>query len=1026
MPFLLGTLIFSFALCAQRAVNGTVTDATGIPLIGVNVIVVSTSSGTVTDVDGNYSLTVSEGASLRFSYLGYETRTVAVGSQSQVDVTLREGANTFDEVVVIGYGTQEKRKVTSAISSVDGEELEFLPVAGLDQALQGQAPGVQVTKNTGAPGGGVSIRIRGTSSILSGQEPLYIIDGVPINNTFTGSTDIGGSQSGDGRGQAGNEVLNPLAGIPPEEIESIEILKDAASASIYGARAANGVIIVTTKRGEIGRPQITFSGYTGTARLPENVRYNLLDANQFVALVNEGRIRAGLAPIYDGAPANNTDWQDAVLRSAPVYNANFGIRGGTEDLRYSLSGGYFDQEGIMLNSDFQRFNAKVNLDFTPADNFKVGTNLLLSRSLANRLRNNGNASGGDAFNNNSVYGPSLLASALRANPTLAVRTDGENFTIDSLNFANNPVALANTQNLNSSTNRFIGNIFAEWEFLPRLTFRSSWGVDLRDEYTEYVYPPTPGIARAGSILNGSFNENLWLTENYLRYDVPLGQANELDVLVGFSRQTSTSRGFAAQIDEVGKQQLVSINSGSFNRLAPQGFQDYAIVSYYGRVQYGLLDRYLLSATVRRDGSSRFGPDSRFGTFPSASAGWILSEEPFLDNVGALSLLKLRASWGITGNDQLGDTWEWRGTGGPPADITGNYLGEPSLEPYTIDNRDFTWEETEQVDLGLEIGLFNNRIDLLVDYYVKTTENLLYRIELPYTTGFNSRIGNLGSMENRGWEFGLRTINVVTPRFRWSSNFNISFNRNKVLSLANDGADFAPGIGLSVARVGEPISYQGAIIDGIDPLDGDYIVRNIVDLPEEAPGTINRNDVVLLGSPLPDHFGGFTNTFSYGGFTLRAFLQWSYGNLINNVTRSFVTNTSVGANGTVPGNIAEEVFARRWTEPGDTDAQYRGIDINSQYDNVRGVPIDFFIEDGSYLRLKQITLSYQLPAAVLERIGVGTASVYVGGNNLLTWTNYSGYDPEVNHNNVGTNVAVGYDNGTYPNATTVTFGLNLSL
>ena len=1016
------------AIIVEKQISGRVTDETGEPLPGVTVLVKNTNKGTSTDSEGYYKLTVQdEVVTLVFSFIGYVSEEIVVGNQSIIDVMMVQDIQKLTEVVVIGYGTQQARNITSAISTVKSKDLREVPVPGLDQALQGRAAGVQVTKNTGSPGGGVSIRIRGTSSLLSGQEPLYIVDGIPINNTPTGSADPFAQSSGDGRGQAGNEFINALSGISTDDIESIEILKDAASASIYGARAANGVVIITTKRGVAGKPRVSLNAYSGVGYLPNNNRYNLLEAEQFAALTNEGRIRNGLAPIYTENPTTSTDWQDEIFRTAPMHNLNLSVRGGGEKSLYAISAGYFSQEGIMLNSSFERFTIKANMDFNLGEKVKVGTNLLLSRSLSDRLRNNGNASGGDAFNNNNIYGPSLLASALRANPTLPVFTDGGAFQQDTLNQVNNPVALAEAQELLTSTNRLIGSVFLEWQVTEGLLFRTNWGVDIRDEFGENATLPTPGVARGGSLLNSSFNENLWLTENYLSYDIPLGEEHKLNTLVGFSLQSSESRGFVVQVAEIDKNQLRSINSGVFQRLAPQGFQDFGIISYFGRAIYSFRDKYLLSGTVRRDGSSRFGPERRYGTFPSVSAGWILSEEPFMQGMSALSNLKLRASYGITGNDQLGDTWEWRGTGGPPPDVTGNYLGEPLLRPNSIDNRDFTWETTRQFDVGIDLSLFSNRIDLAADYYIKTTDDLLFRLELPQTTGFETRIGNLGSVENRGLELTLNSTNINTGDFNWTTNFNISFNRNKVLELANDGEDFTTGdFGrLSLAREGEEISFQAIIIDGINPETGDWLPRNIVDEDENDP-RIDENDLVIVGSPLPDHFGGLTNTFTYKNFDLSVFLQWSYGNDIVNNTRSFVENVSVSNSlGLTTNNMRQEAYFNRWRGPGDTNATFRGIDFNNEFQAVRQQPIDQFIEDGSYLRLKTLSLGYRLPQQLLERWKIESARFYLTANNLVTITNYSGYDPEVNHNNVGANVAIGYDNGTYPQATNIILGVNLN-
>ncbi len=1010
----------------ERDISGKIVDENGQPLPGVSVLIKGTATGTVTDIDGNFRLSVPDEAEiLLFSFVGYQTQEIAIGNQSVVNIQMIPDITTLSDIVVIGYGTQIKRELTSFISSVKAKELQEIPVPGLDQALQGRAAGVQVTKNTGSPGGGVSIRIRGTSSIFSGQEPLYIVDGIPINTVPTGQTDLFGQTAGDGNGQAGNEVVNPIADLSMDDIESIEILKDAASANIYGARAANGVVIITTKRGTIGKPQFSFNGYTGFAYLADDRRYKLLEAGQFTALTNEGRIRNGLPPIYTEAPATSTDWQDEIFRTAPIHNGTLGVTGGTENVLYSVNTGFFRQEGIMLNSEYERFSFRANLDFDASENFKVGTRLFFSRSLSDRLRNNGNASGGDAFNNNNLYGPSLLASALRANPAFPVFDENGGFQQDTLNLVNNPVALALTQNLETRTNRLLGNVFAEWQIIDNLKFRTSFGIDLRDQFDEYFYPPTPGIARGGSLFNGSLNDRVWLTENYFTYDVSLGGDHRFGALAGFSYQEFKSRGFAVQVDELSKDKAAP-TFGLYQGHGNQGFQDFAIASYYARTNYAFKSKYLFTASVRFDGSSRFGRNNRYGTFPSASVGWILSDEGFFDNIGFIDFMKLRAGFGITGNDQVG-AFENRGTGS----AENAYLDLSGLKPDNIDNRDFSWETTEQLDVGLDFTLLGDKLEITADYYIKTTDDLLYPIELPWSAGFSTRTGNFGKIENRGFELGLNLADVRFGDLSWSSNFNISFNRNEVIELANGGEDINFGGRTTLIREGEPISFQAIVIDGINPETGDWLPRNITDEDANGDGIIDDNeeaidveDLVIVGSPLPDHFGGFTNTFRYRNFDLNIFFQWSYGNEIVNTTRSFVESVSVGtSSGLTTNNMRQEAFAKRWRGPGDTNAEFRGIDFNNEYRAVRGLPIDQYIEDASYLRLKALSLGYNLPASWLNKLGLTSLRIYSTANNLLTFTDYTGYDPEVNHNNTGASVTVGYDNGTYPQSTSFVFGLN---
>lgn len=1030
---ILGLQYHSFA--QETKVSGTVTTSDGrATLPGVNIVIKGTLIGTTSDNNGAFDINVtSPSDTLIFSFIGFRTVEIPLAGRTSLDVVMEPQTVSGDEVVVIGYGTQIRRELTSSVSSVSAEELQEVPVAGLDQALQGRAAGVQVTKNTGSPGGGVSIRIRGTSSLFSGQEPLYIVDGVPINTNPTGQADPFGQSVGDGNGPAGNEVVNPIADIAVEDIESIEILKDAASASIYGARAANGVVIITTKKGNIGAPKFSLDLYSGVGFLPENKRYNLLGAQQFAALTNEGRIKSGLSPIYTESPEVSTDWQDEIFRAAPISNAKLGISGGGEKVLYTVTSGFFRQEGTMLNSEYERFSIRTNLDFNPTENFKVGSRLFFSRSFSDRLRNNGNANAGDAFNNNNIYGPSLLASALRANPAFPVFNESGRFQQDTLNSVNNPVALAETQNLEARTNRLLGNVFADWEIVKGLVFHSSIGVDLRDQFDEYFFPPTPGISKGGSLLNGSLRDQLWLTESYLTYEIPFKKRNELNILGGFSFEKFVSRGFVLQVDELSKA-LRAISFGQFQTLGDQGFQDFSIASYFLRSIYSFDDKYLFTGAIRWDGSSRFGRNNRFGVFPSASVGWIVSDEPFFKEVDFISFLKFRAGYGLIGNDQVG-AFESRGTGSAESE----YLNQPGLKPDNIDNRDFSWETTAQLDVGMDMSLFADRLEVTTDYYRKTTDDLLFPIELPWSAGFSTRTGNFGTIENKGIELSISSRNIESDNFRWTSKFNISFNRNEVQKLANGGEDVSFGdFGrLSLVREGEPISFQAIIIDGINPETGDWLPRNIKDEDISGPdGTpdgkidefdfaIDDNDLVIVGSPFPDHFGGFTNNFAYKNFDLNVFLQWSFGNEIVNNTRSFVERVSVGTStGLTTSNMSQEAFANRWRGPGDTDAEFRGIDFNNEFDAVRGLPIDRYIEDGSYLRLKSLTLGYTVPVKALSKIGLQSARIYITGNNLLTFTGYSGYDPEVNHNNVGAAITTGYDNGTYPQSTNVTIGANI--
>ncbi|MFS4416672.1 TonB-dependent receptor [Maribacter sp. 2307ULW6-5] len=1010
-------------------ITGTVTDENGAPLPGANVIEKGTSNGVVTDFDGSYSITLRNvPAILAFSYVGYKTQEISVQESATRNVSLLPDAQQLEDVVVIGYGSSIKKAVTSSISSVKAEELVEVPVASFDQALQGRAAGVQVTKNTGSPGGGVSIRIRGTTGLLSGQEPLYVVDGVPIINDPAGQFDpFRRSDADGGRGAAGNETVSPIADIAIENIESIEILKDASAASIYGSRAANGVILVTTKRGRVGKPQISFSHYTGVTFIPEKNRYKVLDAEQFAAMTNEGLAQIGQAPFYIESPENNTNWQDKIFRQGLMTDVNLRVSGGSENLAYSVSAAYFDQQGTIINSDFDRFSFRTNLDWTFSDKIKVGTRAVFSKSNSNRLRNNGNDTN-DFGNGNSLFGPSVIGSALVANPTYTVKNELGSFTIDPLNNVVNPVGLALTQNLENTANRFLGNVFADIMVVNGLKLHTSFGVDLRDQFDDYFYPPDPAIARSGRLINAASKTFFWLTENYLTYEFPfLGENHNLNLLGGFSFQENNSRGFTVVVSELAAP-VASISAGVYAGHNALPFNDFALASTYSRLSYNFKEKYLLQLAGRYDGSSRFGPDNRWGFFPSASAGWLISEENFLKDNDIVSLLKLRAGYGEVGNDQLGNPFEWKGTVSPQGGQT--YLLQGTLAPDNIDNRNFSWETTKEYNFGLDASFFNNRLEITADYYRKKTEDLLSSLQLPSTSGFLSRTGNIGDIENKGLELGFIARLFEGKDFRWNMNFNISYNQNKILRLANNGEDIVAGT-YSIAREGQPISFRAVRTDGINPETGDFNYLNVTDidinengvLDEDEIGVIDINDAVISGSPLPDHFGGFANNLYYKNFDLGIFWQWSYGNDIVNNTLAILENTGLGDRDQVTGNILEEAYLGRWRGPGDTNATYQGIDFNNNY--VGGVPVDRYIEDGSYLRLKTLTLGYSLPKTALEKLKIKSLRFYATANNVLTFTNYSGYDPEVNHNNISRGILQGYDNGTYPAGATIIFGLNLN-
>ncbi len=1025
---LVGILLFTTtALCQGTTISGKIV-AEGKPLQGATISLKGSSVSTVSDANGNFSINVPRmGSILSITYIGMQTREITVRTNNFLDIIMEDQLTSAgDEVVVVGYGTQLKREVTSSISKVSGRELREVIAPGLDQALAGRTAGVQVTKNTGAPGGGVSIRIRGTASLLGGQEPLYVIDGIPITNTPTGSADIFNVNRNGG--VAGNEFINPISQIPIEEIESIEILKDAASAGIYGARAANGVVMITTKKGKTGRFEVNFGAYTGINDIPKNRRYEMLTGPEYAEAVNFTRRLRNLSPIFlDSVNVASTNWQEQVLQAGIVSNVNVGVNAGTEKVKVSFGVAYFNQEGTIVGTDFNRISLRNSLDFNFSKKVKMGTNLLISRSISRRLRNTGNGFGTDNFNNNNLYGPSVLSAALIANPAYKPFTAAGLYNLDTLNNTVNPLASAKEVDISSTDDRIIGNIYLEYEPIKGLKLRSNFGADVRTSYENYFTRFVPGVfngaATGASLENGVFRETLWLNENYASYDFNIKDDHKLNALVGFSAQESKSNGLSVRVRNIPSNDLQTISSGpQVIGLREQGFQYWGILSQFARLNYSFKEKYLFSGTIRRDGSSRFGPERRLGIFPAASVGWIISDEKFMDKIPAISFLKLRASYGITGNDQIGNVWTWRASMAPLPNATTTYLQTAGSQPVSIEIGDFGWETTKQTDIGIDLELFKNRISITADYYNRQTSGLLYGIALPSTTGFNSVLNNLGSMENKGFEFAFTTRNVVKKNFSWTTNFNISFNKNKLLSLyegrtQDSYGDFGKA---TLIKVGEPISWQGVRVTGINPANGDFLVQD-----QDGNGVINDADMVNLGSPLPKHFGGFNNTLQYKGFDLNLFFTWSYGNLILNNTRAFLETTNIPTTQAVIQNTTRDRWLGRWQKPG-VVANFRGFDPSNTYSAVGSRISDFYLEDGSHIKLRTISLGYNLPKTFMKKIKLNTARVYLNANNLFILTNYSGYDPEVNHNNVGTNIQIGYDNGTYPQGRSFVFGFNVSL
>jgi TonB-dependent starch-binding outer membrane protein SusC len=1019
----LGVTIFSLTkVSAQSDITGIVTGDDKKPLENVTVAIVGNKTGTTTNSAGAFTIKVAKGIKLQFSLVGYETVTLTATDNMQI--TLDQKKNYLDETVVIGYGQRKRKDLTSSISTLSGEILNKAPVAGLDQALQGRVSGVQVTANNGQPGSGISVRVRGINSINGSNEPLYVIDGFPITNTQTGI------QAG------GEDKINGLAGLNPADIESIDILKDASAQAIYGARAANGVVLITTKKGKIGAPKVSYNAFFGAAKF--NNYYKLLDAQQFKAYVNDldatdPIIGGFISPILLNDASINTNWQDEVFQTGLSTSNTLSVSGGNTGTRYYLSLNYFKQDGIVVNSAFERASLRFNIDQNISSKIKMGAGVAVANGTNDRSRNFGTSDPTQSFNNNNRYGGNVLASALVANPYYNPRNADGRFAIDTFGratnqtiatgaaFVGNPLAMATQRDLKAKSLRLITTMYADVQLHKNLKYRFNAGYDYRteDEAFNLSIPDnnsfTPQNA-GGRILAGLYTENYLNTENTVNYNTTVSNGNlAIDALIGQNFQKGTFTRIEAQSDNVPINGVQVLTAGIVSRV-DNNKETYVFASWFGRLNLTWKDKYAIQASIRRDGSSRFGTNKKYGNFPSVSGFWRISKEKFLSKTKWLNDLKIRASYGIVGNAEIGNN-EWQAAVASGSNYSVNAVGVAPINPV---NLDYSWESNRQLDLGLDLSILNNRVTFTFDYFKKQNKDLLLNIPIPSTTGFQSVLGNIGTFENNGFEFGLNTVNLKTKNFSWSSNFNITFLKNKVISLATgissiETGPFGNGI---TALPGKPIFFNVLTRkDTVNSLTGQIVYNDI-----NGDNVISALDRVDGGSPFPNHFGGFTNTFTYKNFDVSIFLQWSSGNKIYNTTRSFVEKMDRGY------NQNPDIVARRWKKPGDVTDVPRanwGGGANANYLNFASQQ---FLEDGSYLRLKNVQLGYEFGALKLANgLNISSLRAFITAQNLFTFTKYKGFDPEVSaaSSGLGRSISVGEDNATYPQAKTFVFGVNVT-
>jgi TonB-linked SusC/RagA family outer membrane protein len=1016
------------AYAQTRKIAGRVTSADdGTSLPGVSIKVVGAKTGVQTDADGAYTLNVPSGSSsVVFSFIGYKPLTISIGSGSSYNVKLVADQQLLNDVVVIGYGTTSKRASTGAISNIKATDIQDRPVTGLDQAMQGQLAGVQVTSASGTPGGAVTVRVRGVSTLSAGSQPLYVVDGTPIQTTSN-------SQVGFGNG-----VTNPLNDINPADIESIDVLKDASASAIYGSRASNGVVIITTKRGKSGRTNIDLDYYTGTQSTTNKI--DALTGPQYVGLIQEAitnrystligttypTLTALITALGRGNLANDpssyptTNWQDQVFQSAPISNYNLSINGGNDKTRFNITSGFFDQEGILKGSDYSRFNLRLNLDHTINDKFKVGTSTSFNRSSSNRINND-----------NNIYG--VLSSAILISPAVPIYNADGTYGRDPYSTVENPVA-AYKEPFNLTTNgRLLSNVYGEYKILPILMFRTNFGADYQIFHERRFVPSTLNAGAAptnGSGIEAYYSDLNLLNENTLTFNKSIGD-HSINVLLGQSWQKDNNESVFASGTNFPGNSIQRLSAAAVKTGASSSGSSSTLVSFFGRIGYNYKQRYILSATLRSDGSSRFTEGNRFGYFPAISAAWIASDEAFLKNQNVFSTIKLRGSFGVTGNNFIGDFLSRT-----LISAGSNFNQVAGLYPSALGDPNLSWEKTQSSDLALDLGLLKDRIVLSADVYYRKTTNLLANLPLAGSTGFTGYQTNAGTMENKGLELDLHTINIKSKDFNWSSSLNISFNKNKILSLANNNAPYAAGFA-SYVQVGEPVgSFRGYRVGGIFQNQGEIDALNaeartksgnptaLYQVAATAPGDIrfadlNGDGVItgadqeILGSAQPKFVGGFTNNLSYKSFDLSFFWQFSYGNKIYNNTRVFAEGMN-----TIYGQFASVLD--RWT-PTNTDTDMPRAVYGDPNSNNRGS--DRFVENGSYLRLKSVNLGFNLPVAIAEKIHMRKLRVFAAAQNLVTFTKYKGFDPEVSTFNSDP-LSQGTDFLSAPQAKSITFGINL--
>lgn len=1048
-------LFFLFSVTvamAQVLVRGTVVDQTGESVIGASIQVKGTTQGTITDIDGKFSLGVPDKKSvIVVSFIGYATKELQVDTSKPMSIVLEEDTKVLDEVVVVGYQEVRKKDLTGSVAKADMNELLNTPVGSFDQTLGGRIAGVNVSSSEGTPGGTMNIVIRGNNSLTQDNSPLYVIDGFPVEDAAIAST------------------------INPSDIESLDILKDASATAIYGARGANGVVIITTKKGKVGKAQITYDGSVTMHHVTRTIP--MMDAYEFVKLQAEtypasiANSTGGYLMEYQGKQWTlddyrdifQYDWQDEILRTALQHNHNIRLTGGTEGVRYNASVSYYNQDGILLNSGYERFQARAN---TVIKRDKLDINLTTNYSRSIQTGSTPSETSYSGMNNlfYSVWGYRPVTYPNKSMESLL--NDVMDEAIDSSNdYRFNPIRSLKEEYRKYYINNLQLNGYVSYEFIKGLKLKVSGGYtyDARknDQFnnsnTRYGGPTSTDKVNAQIIRNERLT---WLNENTLTYQTNIKKKHFFNSLVGITFQNSDYEYYSLKSTHIPNESLGMAGMADGTLSSSSSLKSsWSMMSYLARLNYNYKSKYYATASFRADGSSKFSKKHRYGYFPSGSLAWNFMEEEFMAPIKkVVGAGKLRVSWGLTGNNRIGEydyyallqmlkekQGDYISNGSIPSGVYpfDNDMSSVGMVPVSLPNEDLKWETTEQWNVGLDLSFFNERLNFTADVYRKTTRDLLLEASLPLVSGYYSATKNIGKVRNDGLELSLSTVNVQTKDFTWTSDFNIAFNKNEVLELAENQLSLTTAARFDqnynsqpsyIAKVGLPMGMMyGYIYEGTYKYDDFVKSGNSYTLKDNVPyfsseantqpgmpkykdvngdGIIDTNDRTIIGRGLPIHTGGFTNSFTYKGFDLSVFFQWSYGNDIMNANRLFFEN----AGGKKDLNQFAS-YANRWT-PENPESDIPAA-TKSASNNVISSRI---IEDGSYLRLKTVTLGYTFPKALIAKAKLSNARVYVAAQNLWTWTSYSGYDPEVSVRNSA--LTPGLDFSSYPRAFTLSFGVNL--